>query len=79
MKRRSYKKNTNTLEKLRFLAADFDKYKKEKILNFSNLSNMARGTFFDSERMWHNKLTLLKLRAVEYAITFQQSMQSSRF
>ena len=51
MKRRPYKKNTNTLEKLRFLTADFDKYKKEKILNFSNLSNMARGTFFDSERM----------------------------
>ena len=65
------------MKKLRFLAADFEKYKKEKFLN-SNLSNMARGTFFDSERLWYSKLSLLKLLAVELAITFQPFLQSSR-
>ena len=66
------------MKKLRFLAADFEKYKKEKFLNSSNLSNMARGTFFDSERLWYSKLSLLKLLAVELAITFQPFLQSSR-
>ena len=32
------------MKKLRFLAADFEKCKKGKKLNFSNLSNMARST-----------------------------------
>ena len=41
MKRRPFKKKK---KKLRFLAADLHKCKKEKILNFPNLSNMARST-----------------------------------
>ena len=41
MKQRPFfKKN----EKLHFLAADFDKSRRENFLNYPNLSNMARGT-----------------------------------
>ena len=32
------------MKKLCFLVSDFDKCRKEKILNSTNLSNMARGT-----------------------------------
>ena len=66
------------MEKLRFLAAAFWKNKKENVLDSSNLSNMIRGTFFDSERLWYSKLSLLKLRALELGITFQQFFQGSR-
>ena len=37
-------KNSKKMKKLRPLASDFEKCRKEKILNSTNLSNMIRGT-----------------------------------
>ena len=59
------------MKKLHFLATDFEKSRKEKIS--PNLSNM----YFDSERLWYSKLSLLKIQAVELAILDLKSLWKS--
>ena len=64
------------MKKLRFLAADFEKRKKEKKKFFKFVKYPEK--YFDSKRLWYRKLSLLKLRGVKLAISFQKFLQSSR-
>ena len=72
MKSQPFKK----MKKLRFQAADFEKRKREKV-EFSKFVKY-RERYFDSERLWQSKLSLLKLQGVKLAISFQQFLQGSR-
>ena len=55
------------MKKLRFLASDFDKCWKGKKFEFYKFVTCGQ-RYFDSERLWYSKLSLLKLPAVEFAI-----------
>ena len=70
MKRQPLKKYEKTTL---FLAADFDKCTKERILNSPNLSNIARGTLILTDCDSCN-LYLVKLRLVEFAIVDLKSL-----
>ena len=50
---------------------------KRKNFEFSKFVKYGQ-RYFDSERLWYSKLSFLKLRTVELAISFQQFLQSSR-
>ena len=64
------------MKKLRFLAGNFDKCTKERILNSPNLSNIARSTLIltDCDSC---KLSFLKLLPVEFAILDLKSLWKS--
>ena len=65
------------MKKLRFLAADFEKCKKGKKNEFFEFVKYGQ-KYFDSERLWYRKLSLLKVPTVELAISFQQFLQCFR-
>ena len=56
-----------SMKKLRFLASDFEFY---KFFKYDQ-------KYFDSERLWYSKLSLLKLRIVELAILDLKSLWKS--
>ena len=56
--------------------ADVEKRKKEKKNEFSKFFKYCQ-RYFDCERLWYSKLSLLKLRAVKFAISFKQFLQSA--
>ena len=64
------------MKKLSFLASDFDKCRKEKKFEF-NESVKYGERYFDSERLWWSKLSLLKLRAAELATLGLKSLWKS--
>ena len=63
-------------KKLRFLVVDFDKYRERKKFEFSEFVKYGQ-KYFDSERLWYSKLSLLKLQVLELAILALKSLWKS--
>ena len=64
------------MKKLCYLASNFDKCGMEKKFEFYEFVKYGQ-RYFDSERLWYSKLSLLKLRAVELAILDLKSLWKS--